>query len=81
MLIEKYNTLWLDTAMAVANYFHFKEPVSLKEYRPERIIYGSDFPNIPYAWDRELKHIAEMGITQKMLDQMLYENGAEFFEI
>ena len=35
----------------------------------------------PYTWDRELKHIAEMGLTQKMLDQMLYENSAEFCEM
>ena len=80
-LIEKYDTLWLDTAMAVADYFQFEHHVSLKDYRPDRIIYGSDFPNIPYAWDRELKHFAEMGLTQKKLDQMLHENSAEFFSI
>lgn len=81
MLIEKYDTLWLDTAMAVADYFRFKHTISLSDYRPDRIIYGSDFPNIPYAWDRELTHLAEMGLTPKMLDQILYKNGAEFFKI
>ena len=81
LLIEKYDTLWLDTAMAVADYFQFKQPVSLKDYRQDRIIYGSDFPNIPYAWDRELRHIAGMGLTRKMLDQLLYKNSAEFFNI
>lgn len=81
MLTEKYDTLWLDTAMAVADYFQFKHTISLSDYRPDRIIYGSDFPNIPYAWDRELKHLAEMGLNPKMLDQILYKNSAEFFKI
>ena len=81
ILIEKYDTLWLDTAMVVADYFQFKKTVSLSDYRPERIIYGSDFPNIPYAWDRELKHIVEMGLTQKLLEQVLYKNSVEFFKI
>ena len=80
-LIEKYDTLWLDTAMAIADYFQLKQTVSLDDYRSDRIIYGSDFPNIPYAWDRELKRIAEMGLTQKLLDQILYKNSIELFNI
>lgn len=54
-LIREYDNLWLDTAMAVTDYLPIDTPVELIRSRPDRILYGSDFPNIPYAWDRELK--------------------------
>ena len=53
-LLERYDNLWLDTTMAVAGYFPMALPARLLHVRPERILYGTDFPNIPYAWDREL---------------------------
>jgi predicted TIM-barrel fold metal-dependent hydrolase len=30
--------------------------------RPERILYGTDFPNLPYAWDREVRKLASLGL-------------------
>ncbi|RPJ74049.1 MAG: amidohydrolase, partial [Desulfobacteraceae bacterium] len=57
-LIEKYDTLWLDTTMVLTGYFPLAEKIDLKSYRLERVMYGSDFPNIPYAWDRELKWLS-----------------------
>ena len=52
-LIEKYDTLWLDTTMVLANYFPFplKGSIELDNFRIDRIMYGSDFPSIPYNWD------------------------------
>ena len=43
-LIEKYNNLWLDTSMALADYLPIRE--KLEDMRLDRIMYGSDFPNI-----------------------------------
>ena len=80
-LIEKYDTLWLDTAMTITNYFPMKETVPLNQYRSNRIMYGSDFPNIPYAWDRELKVIRNADISQDTLKKICWENGADFFDI
>lgn len=57
-LLERYDNLWLDTTMAVAGYFPGEIPWGLVEARPERILYGTDFPHLPYAWDREVKNIA-----------------------
>lgn len=53
-LLERYDTLWLDTTMAVAGYFDAQDPMWMLDVRPDRVLYGTDFPNIPYAWDREL---------------------------
>jgi hypothetical protein len=45
--------------MVLTDYFPIKGSVDLKRYRLERVMYGSDFPNVPYAWDRELKWLSE----------------------
>lgn len=49
-LIENYDNLWLDTTMALSNYFTEVAAPDIRTMRLDRIMYGSDFPNIPYAW-------------------------------
>ena len=80
-LIEKYDTLWLDTTMALTDYFHIEKRIALEDYRIERIMYGSDFPNIPYAWDRELKWLRDSSLADDVLEGILYKNAVEFFDI
>lgn len=80
-LINEYDNLWLDTTMAIADYFPIKETVDLGLYRPERVMYGSDFPNIPYAWDRELKILKRAGISYDVLEKIAYKNATEFFSL
>ena len=78
-LIEKYDNLWLDTTMMLADYFPIREAVELNSYRVDRIMYGSDFPNIPYAWDRELKWLKNSGLPQVKLEWILGKSAADFF--
>lgn len=80
-LIERYDTLWLDTAMALADYFPIAPPYRLDELRWDRVMYGSDFPNIPYAWDRELKRIDAENYNERFLKRFLADNAREFFNI
>ncbi|MBM9603955.1 amidohydrolase family protein [Desulfopila inferna] len=80
-LIEKFDNLWLDTTMVINDYFPIKEKIELGRYRPERIMYGSDFPNIPYAWDRELKVLQETDITADALEKITWRNAVEFFDL
>jgi hypothetical protein len=44
-------------------------------------MYGTDFPNLPYAWDRELKRMGELGLSGRELSLVLSENALEFFSI
>lgn len=80
-LIEKYDNLWLDTTMVLTDYFNIEERIELKEYRIERIMYGSDFPNIPYAWDRELKWLRNSSLSDYELDMILNNNATDFFDL
>ena len=80
-LIEKYDSLWLDTTMAIAGYFPADKQISLGYYRPDRIMYGSDFPNVPYEWDRELKILAADSLSDEALERITYKNAADFFNL
>jgi predicted TIM-barrel fold metal-dependent hydrolase len=79
-LLERYDNLWLDTTMAVANYFPMPLPVRLLHVRPERILYGTDFPNIPYAWDRELKQLLALELGDEVEAGILGGNALGLFE-
>jgi len=80
-LMDRYDNLWLDTTMVLADYFPLAAPIDLRRYRPDRILYGSDFPNIPYPWDRELKKLAAAGLDDDLLERILYRNARELFGV
>lgn len=69
-LALRFDNLWLDTTMVLADYFPIRPPPRFAS-RPERILYGTDFPNIPYAWDRELTKIAAMKLAPDALEAIL----------
>lgn len=47
----------------------------------DRVLYGSDFPNIPYDWDRELKNLAALGLAPAALDAVLAGNARRLFGV
>jgi predicted TIM-barrel fold metal-dependent hydrolase len=80
-MIEKYDNLWLDTTMVLADYFPMKDVIDLGSFRADRVMYGSDFPNIPYAWDRELRRLKKAGLSQENLEWILGKSAAGFFSL
>jgi len=80
-MLERYDNLWLDIAMVLADYLPSPDIPRLSEMRQERIMYGTDFPNIPYAWDRELKKLHELSLSREVLERILDKNCLEFYSI
>lgn len=80
-LLEKHENLWLDTTMMLAGYFPIAPERRLLDVRPERVLYGSDFPNLPYAWDREIRRIEGMKFSEDALEKLLSKNAAELFGV
>jgi predicted TIM-barrel fold metal-dependent hydrolase len=80
-MLERYDNLWLDTTMTLADYLPNTNPVPLTAMREDRIMYGTDFPNIPYAWDRELKRLSALGLPEEKLKGILGGNARQFFSI
>lgn len=79
-LLERYDNLWLDTTMVASNYFSIDLPRRIFEVRPDRILYGTDFPNLPYAWDRELKTLVGMKFRDDVEAGFLGQNALRLYE-
>ena len=47
--------------------------------RPDRVMYGTDFPIIPYAWDRELRRLVSAGLPPDALARLLTGNAERFY--
>jgi predicted TIM-barrel fold metal-dependent hydrolase len=80
-LIEKYDNLWLDTTMTLAEYLPMDFFPQLEKMRLERIMFGTDFPNIPYAWDRELKRLIKEKLPEMSMERILGLNAVEFYAL
>lgn len=79
-LLDRHENLWLDTTMAIAG-FHFPDaPTSLFPARAARLLYGTDFPNIPFAWDRELRR-AYAVVPEPARKAYFEENAKRLFAI
>jgi len=80
-LLDRFDQLWLDTTMVLANYLPIANPPDISCMRLDRLMFGTDFPNIPYAWDRELRRLATLKLDEKSLRQVLSENAAALYQI
>ena len=49
--------------------------------RPERLLYGTDFPNLPYAWDREIKKLVAMNLGEDVLSALLNQTARALFDL
>jgi uncharacterized protein len=80
-LLDRFDHLWLDTTMVLANYLPIANPPDISRMRMDRLMFGTDFPNIPYAWDRELQRLAGIGLDEKSLRHVLSENAVALYRI
>jgi hypothetical protein len=80
-MLLKYDNLWLDTTMTLADYLPMDYFPALAEMRADRIIFGTDFPNLPYAWDREIRRLIKLKLSDDTLERILGKNAMEFYAI
>jgi predicted TIM-barrel fold metal-dependent hydrolase len=80
-LQDRFDHLWLDTTMVLADYLPITDPPDIRRLRPDRLMFGTDFPNIPYAWDRELKRLDGLGLAREALQQVLSGTAGDLFQI
>ena len=80
-LLDRFDNLWLDTTMVLADYLPIAYRPDISRMRPERLMFGTDFPNIPYAWDRELRRLDALGLGKHLMRQVLSENAIALYHI
>jgi predicted TIM-barrel fold metal-dependent hydrolase len=83
LLSERYPNLYLDTTMAFAK----ASPMSvdldaqLIEWHADQILYGTDYPNIPYAYDDERRGIEALGLSPGARRKILRDNAARLLRL
>lgn len=78
-MLAEYPGLYLDTTMACTGYFPYEPSPEIIRRHPSRILYGTDFPNLPYAWDRELKALKSLKLPPADEALVLGGNAARLF--
>jgi predicted TIM-barrel fold metal-dependent hydrolase len=81
-LAEQYDNVFLDTTMFASGYFMSPAEVA-PAYRErlarlqDKVILGSDFPNIPYAYVDQIAGLAGLGLGDDWMRSVLWANGAK----
>jgi predicted TIM-barrel fold metal-dependent hydrolase len=80
-LVRHYPNVRLDTTMVGTPYLSRIAPVPaevLAGYRDlaDRIVLGTDFPNIPYTYAQQIQSLLEWDFGDDWLRQVLWHNGA-----
>ena len=78
-MLGEYPNLYLDTTMVVGPYFERQPDVGILRRHPDRILYGTDFPNIPYPWDHELKALKALRLPPADEQKILSGNALALF--
>ncbi|GAX54252.1 amidohydrolase [Streptomyces olivochromogenes] len=85
-LAERYGEVRLDTTMAFTDFSERFAPFP-REARTrlvalgDRVLLGTDFPNIPYPYVHQLHALERLGLGDDWLRAVCYENGARLFAI
>jgi len=96
-LLGRHENLYLDTTMTLSRFLPVDDTMRATEESlvaawldraatllrawPGRILYGTDFPNIPYEWTRELSVIAELGLPDPIVAALLGGTARRLFAL
>ncbi|MEW2086118.1 amidohydrolase family protein [Streptomyces sp. NPDC005283] len=83
-LAERYGEVRLDTTMAFTDFSERFAPFPEREKARlvdlgDKIVLGTDFPNIPYPYVHQLRALEGLGLGDDWLRAVCYENGAGLF--
>jgi predicted TIM-barrel fold metal-dependent hydrolase len=85
-LTARYEGLHLDTTMAFTAFTEANHPFP-PELRPrlvelgDRIVFGSDFPNIPYSYAEAVRAVVDLGLGDAWVRGVLHDNASRLLEI
>ncbi|MFW9938580.1 MAG: amidohydrolase family protein [Candidatus Thorarchaeota archaeon] len=86
-LLDKHPNLYLDTAMIYIPNNIFPErgpkrpkPKELISYQ-DRILFGSDFPNIPYDYENSTRGLLEFDLPRSFYENIFLNNAKRIFKV
>jgi predicted TIM-barrel fold metal-dependent hydrolase len=81
-LADRFDELRLDLTMTFTDFFGEKHPDRLPARLRDlggRLLFGSDFPNIPYPYAHQVESLVRLDPGDDWLRSVLWTNGAELF--
>ena len=85
-LADTYENVRLDTTMSFTDFSEEGAPFPV-ELRPrlldlgDKILFGSDYPNIPYPYAEGLDALVRLDLGDDWLRRVFYENAASLFGV
>ena len=84
-LVERYPRVHLDTTMAGTDFSNRFAPLPPSYVERlaglgDRVVLGSDFPNIPYPYAHQLEALARLGLGDDWLRDICWHNGVRLFQ-
>lgn len=80
-LLDQYPNLYLDTTMMMSDFFDVPIDREGLIKHADQILYGSDYPHIPYRLEREVEGILEMDLGEEVTRKIFFENAVKLFPI
>lgn len=85
-LLPAYPHLYVDTTMAMtsnATPYTGADPGAVSDAdlvrHQDRVLFGSDFPLIPYDYDEERRWAWERGLDDRVRRKIFHDNALDFF--
>ena len=76
-----YEGVHLDTAMVFNRYLGGPPPIERVLEFQDRVVFGSDFPNIPYRWDSAVQAILDLRLGRALEQKLLCTNAARLLNL
>jgi predicted TIM-barrel fold metal-dependent hydrolase len=76
-----YDGVFLDTAMVFNKYLGGPPPIQRVLEFQDRVVFGSDFPNIPYRWESALQAILDLRLGRALEEKLFCTNSARLLGI
>ncbi len=94
-IVEDYPNVYLDTAMiwgpatmglfdeadSPENILGMERILSFMEKNSHKILYGSDFPNIPYEYRASIDELLKLDLSRKAFENIFYNNAKRLFGV
>jgi hypothetical protein len=85
-LVRRYPNVHLDTTMVGTPFMQALAPLSRADVAAlgdlqDRVVLGTDFPNIPYAYGAQLVALEDFGHSSEWLRAVCWYNGVRLFRI
>ncbi|AXT86874.1 amidohydrolase [Aeromicrobium sp. A1-2] len=83
-LAERYDNVRLDTTMAFVDFWGVPVPAEIVPRLgdlQDKILFGTDFPNIPYAYAHQVEVLQRLDLGDDWMRSVLWHNGSELFGV